>query len=52
MAKKKKKKVEIKEQDILLPDDLKIPDPLDDVKDKKIDRHPKIDIPDPLDDVK
>ena len=27
-------------------------DPLDDVKDKKIDRHPKVDIPDPLNDVR
>ena len=27
-------------------------DPLDDVKDKKIIRNPKLDIPDPLDDVK
>lgn len=27
-------------------------DPLDDVKDRKIDRNGKLDIPDPLDDVK
>ena len=52
MKAKKKKKVEPNELDILLPEDLNIPDPLDDVKDKKIDRSGRIDIPDPLDDVR
>lgn len=49
---KKKKKTKKDDSDILLPGDLNIPDPLDDVKDKKIDRRRRIEIPDPLDDVK
>ena len=46
-----KDKKKFDEQDILLPE-LNIPDPLDDVKDKKIDRNGRVNIPDPLDDVK
>ena len=46
------KKRKVKKQndlDIELPP---IPDPLDDFKDRKIDRSGRIDIPDPLDDVR
>ena len=46
-----KDKKKFDEQDIILPE-LNIPDPLDDVKDKKIDRSGRVNIPDPLDDVK
>ena len=46
-----KDKKKFDEQDIILPE-LSIPDPLDDVKDKKIDRNGRVNIPDPLDDVK
>ena len=40
-----------KESYIVLPKP-EYPDPLDDVKDKKVDRNKKPEIPDPLDDVK
>ena len=40
-----------KDTDIILPKP-EYPDPLDDVKDKKVDRNKKLEIPDPLDDVK
>ena len=43
--------IDYDEQDTILPE-LNIPDPLDDVKDKKIDRGGRVNIPDPLDDVK
>ena len=46
MIKQKKKKKD--NRTIILPEPK---DPLDDVKDRKIDRNPRVDIPDPLDDV-
>ena len=47
MIKQKKKKKD--NRNIVLPNQN---DPLDDVKDRKIDRNPRVNIPDPLDDVR